>query len=242
MDIRHSRRIRACLFSTLCLGAVPGAIQASTLVDFSFDGPNASFDAAPGTLAPGLSGAVWHDDLGRLSDLAGNPGRALSVSGFTGINKLHLVLEQSGGQRFTLERLHFEIRGSASGPNSWTLSQADTQLASGAITSSFRSFDIPLDVLSEAHELVLDLAGSGATAITGTLRIDNVRLEGTLQPVPLPGSIFLFVTPLLGATLARLRQRYGQWFGACHSRQPSSSGKYRPSMMGRGSRLAMMRP
>ena len=80
------------------------------------------------------------------------------------------------------------------------------------------------------------------TAITGTLRLDNVRLEGELRPVPLPGSFFLFATPLLGALLARLRGRCAQWLGAGHSRQPSSNGKYSPSMMGRASRLAMMRP
>jgi hypothetical protein len=242
MDIRHSRRVRACLVSTLCLGAVAGTAHASTLVAFSFDGANAGFDAAPGTLAPDLISAVWRDDLGRLGDLTGNPGRALSVSGFTGINKLHLVIEQDAAQRFALERLHFDIRGSASGPNSWSLSQAGTQLASGAITTGFRSFDIPLNVLSDARQLVLDLAGSGATAITGTLRLDNVRLDGELRPVPLPGSFFLFATPLLGALLARLRIRCTQLLGAGHSRQPSSKGKYRPSMMGRGSRLAMMRP
>ncbi len=244
MDIRHSRRIRACLFSTLCTGALPAAVHASTLVAFSFDGANASFDAAPGTLAPGLASALWRDDAGRLSNLAGNPGRALSVSGFTGTNKLHLVIDQSGAQRFALERLHFDIRGSASGPSSWSVSHAGTQLASGAVTGSFRSFDVALNMLSDARELLLDWAGSGATAITGTLRLDNVRLDGELRPVPLPGSLFLFVTPLLGAMLARLRQRGSQClgWGSAHSRQPSSSGKYRPSMIGRASRLAMMRP
>lgn len=246
MDILHSRRIRAGLFSTLCLNALAGAAHADTLAAFSFDGANATFDTSPGTLAPGLISAVWRDDAGRLSNLTGNPGRALSVSGFTGTNQLHLVLEQSGGQRFALERLHFDIRGSASGPSAWSVSQAGTLLGSGAVTSTFRSFDIALDVLSDARELVLSLAGSGATAITGTLRLDNVRLDGELRPVPVPvpGSFFLFATPLLGAVLARLRQHWAQGRGMVsgHSRQPSSNGKYRPSMTGRASRLAMMRP
>ena len=242
MDILHSRRIRASLFSSLCLTALTGAAHADTLAAFSFDGANATFDASPGTLAPGLISAVWRDDAGRLSDLTGNPGRALSVSGFTGTNQLHLVLEQSGGQRFALERLHFDIRGSASGPNAWRVSQAGMLLGSGAVTSTFRSFNIALDLASDVRELVLDLAGSGATAITGTLRLDNVRLEGELRPVPVPGSFFLFATPLVGALLARLRQRWAQGLDNGHSRQPSSSGKYRPSMTGRASRLAIMRP
>lgn len=243
MDIRHFARSRACLFASLCTLSAPAALQASTLVAFSFDGPGASFDASPSTLAPGLVSAVWRDDAGRLSDLAGNPGRALSVSGFTGTNVLHLVLNQSGGQVFALERLHFDLRASASGPKSWSLSQAGLNLASGAVTGNFRSFDLPLTLSASARELVLDLHGLGASAITGTLRLDNVRLDGELRPIPLPGSLFLFATPLLGAALARLRVRAAQLLaGKGHSRQPSSKGKYSPSMIGRVSRLAMMRP
>ena len=243
MDIRRFGRTRACLFTSLWVLAAPAAVPASTLTAFSFDGPGAGFDAGPGTLAPGLASAVWRDDAGRLGDLAGNPGRALSVSGFTGTNVLHLVLNQSGAQDFALERLHFDIRASASGPSSWSISHAGTTLASGAVTTSFRSFDVPLGLASSARELVLDLRGIGASAISGTLRLDNVRLEGQLRPVPLPGSIFLFATPLLGVALARLRARCAQLrTGSGHSRQPSSNGKYSPSMIGRASRPAIMRP
>ena len=243
MDIRRIGRLRASLIASLWVLVAPAAVSASPLAAFSFDGPGSSFDAGPGTLAPGLTSAVWRDDAGRLGDLAGNPGRALSVSGFTGTNVLHLVLNQSDAQRFALERLRFDIRASASGPSSWTISHAGNTLASGAVSTSFRSFDVPLGLVSSARELVLDLHGMGASAITGTLRLDNVRLEGELRPVPLPGSIFLFVTPLLGAALARLRGRCAQLLtGSGHSRQPSSSGKYSPSMIGRASRPAMMRP
>jgi hypothetical protein len=243
MDIRRIGRPRASIIASFLILTAPAAVPASTLAVFSFDGPGTSFDAGPELLAPGLASAVWRDDAGRLSDLAGNPGRALSVSGFTGTNTLHLVLTQSAAQSFALERLSFDIRASASGPSSWSISHAGNMLASGAVGTTFRSFDVPLGLLSSAPELVLDLRGLGASAITGTLRLDNVRLEGELRPVPLPGSIFLFATPLLGAALARLRKRCAQLLtGSGHSRQPSSRGKYSPSMMGRVSRPAMMRP
>lgn len=241
MDIRRSRRLGAIIASSLCLTSASAAVHASTVAAFSFDDANGVFDASPSLLAGGLAGATWQDDAGRLSDLAGNPGRALAASGFTGTNRLHLVLTQSGVGQLALSLLHFDIRGSASGPNAWTLSHGGDTLATGAITASFRGFDVPLSLVSEARELVLDLSGNGATAITGTLRLDNVRLEGELRPVPLPGSLFLIATPLLGALLARLRERCAQALGAGHSRQPSSKGKYRPSMIGRPSRLAMMR-
>ena len=245
MDIRHSRRIRAFTFTTLCTLAAPAAVHASTLAAFTFDGPGGGFSSAASSLDTSLSSALWHDDANRLGDLAGNPGRALSVSGFTGTNALHLVLEQNGNGQFELERLHFDVRASASGPNAWSLSHAGTLLASGPLTGSFRGFDIALALVMSGPQLVLDLQGSGATAATGTLRLDNVVLDGQLKAVPLPGSIFLFVTPLLGALLRGVRERFVQSTGSCtsgHSRQPSSSGKYRPSMSGRRSMLAMMRP
>lgn len=246
MDIRHARRIRAFTFTTLFTLAAPAAVHASTLAAFTFDGPGASFSSAPSSLDAALSSALWRDDTNRLSNLAGNPGRALAASGFTGTNALHLVLEQAGGGVFELEHLHFDLRASASGPNAWSLSHAGTLLASGPVTGSFRSFDIALALLMSGPRLVLDLQGSGATAATGTLRLDNVVLEGQLKPVPLPGSLFLFVTPLLGGLLRGLRERFVQGSGSCpvsgHSRQPSSSGKYRPSMIGRRSMAAMMRP
>ena len=243
MDIRRIGRPRARFLASLLILAAPAAVPAGTLTAFNFDGPGTSFDAGPGTLAPGLVSAVWRDDAERLGDLAGNPGRALSVSGFTGTNVLHLVLNQSGAQSFALERLRFDLRASASGPTSWSISHAGNTLGGGAVTTSFRSFDVPLGLVSSARELVLDLHGIGATALTGTLRLDNVRLEGELRPVPLPGSIFLFATPLLGLALGRLRARCAHLLtGSDHSRQPSSKGKYSPSMIGRASRSAMMRP
>ena len=243
MDIRRFGRSRACLFASLCTLTAPAALQASPLVVFSFDGPGTSFDAEPSLLAPGLASAVWRDDAGRLSDLAGNPGRALSVSGFTGTNVLRLVVNQSASQVFALDHLHFDLRASPSGPSGWSLSQAGLTLASGAVTGNFRSFDVPLRLSSSAQELVFDLRGLGATAISGTLRVDNLRLDGELRPIPLPGSFFLFATPLLGVALTRLRVRGAQLLaGKGHSRQPSNKGKYKPSMIGRVSRLAMMRP
>ena len=142
--------------------------------------------------------------------------------------------------------MRFDLRASASGPTGWSLLHAGNLLASGAVSGSFKSFDIVLALSASGPELVLDLLGSGATAATGTLRLDNVLLEGQLKPVPLPGSLFLFVTPLLGALLRRIRERVCQGTASSvtrgHSRQPSSKGKYRPSIIGRASMAAMMRP
>lgn len=242
MDIRVSGRVRALAFTT-CLAlqtALPAA--AATLVSFAFEDAGGGFTTAPTTLAPGLTSATLGDDAGRIGDLAGTPGRALSLSGFTSGNQLHLTLAIADGLRPALDSLAFDVRASASGPTAWELRHAGATLASGDITSSFRAVDLPLALAGNAGPLVLDFIGLGASAATGTLRIDNLRLGGSLSPapVPLPGSMFLFVTPLLGLTLRELRVRHAAG-GQDHSRQPSTSGKYRPSMMGRGSSAAMMR-
>lgn len=246
MDIRSSRRARARALAYLIALAAPTAGHAATLAAFDFDGGGSTFTTDPATLDASVVSATLGDDAGRLGDLAGNPGRALSLSGFTGGNLLHLTLTAQPGFRFLLEHLAFDLRASASGPTGWELRHAGTTLASGGVTTAFKAQDVALTLLTDTATLVLDFAGLGASAATGTLRIDNLRVDGSLvpAPVPLPGSLFLFATPLLGLGLRELRERVAARYAAPangHSRQPSTSGKYSPSMIGRGSSAAMMR-
>ena len=245
MDIRRLRRSRALAFSCVLPLVVPATAPAATLAAFSFDA-GTQFTATPSSLALTVDRALWRDDAGPLGSLAGNPGRALATSGFTHGNALHLTLTAVPGFTLVPEHLLFDVRVSASGPSTWVTAVGATELGRGAATTAFRSFDLALQV-GPAAQFQLDFRGLNAGASSGTLRLDNVRVDGRTEPVPLPGGWFLLLTPTLGGLLRAGRLRYWPGVSALptehgHACQASSSGKYSPSMIGRGSRLAMMRP
>jgi hypothetical protein len=159
---------------------------------------------------------MWQDDANRLTDLQGNPGRALAASGFTTGNRLHLTLAFAAALEFALERLELDVRASASGPQSFRLERAGTVLTQAALTSAFSHLDLTLNEHGRGDALMLDFIGIGATATSGTWRLDNVRLYGSLSPVPLPGGAFLLVTPLVGLLLRGLGVAHG---GAVRARR-----------------------
>ena len=244
MEIRHLRR-GCALASIFALNLVqPVTANAATLAAFSFDA-GGQFTAAPSALDVAVADAHWQDDLATLTNLTGNPGRAFVASSFNRGNLLHLTLIAAAGLNLVLEHLRFDVRASTNGPTTWAMMFGNQELGHGPTTTNFRSFDLALDIVP-GHQFVIDIRGLGASANSGTLRLDNLRVDGHSQPVPLPGSLFLIVTPLLGSLLRAWRQRYWPSVPRArvngHSRQASNNGKNKPSMIGRASRLAIIRP
>jgi len=212
MDIRLDGRARAAVLFTLLLTATTA--HAAVLLDFDFEYPDGTFTLAPSLRADGIASAVWSDARGLIADFAGQPGRALATSGFTTGNVLMLAVTTAAGLHLAAETLGFDLRVSSSGPTAWRVESAGTLLGEGQATTKFERFAVDLRSLFPGAALTLVLGGSGATAASGTLRLDNVELYGSLQPVPvpvpLPGPLFLLVTPLLGLTLrAGNRRRAG---------------------------------
>jgi len=208
MDIRLGARLRA--FCLIILSGCAGPAASVTLVDFTFDDGSGGFTLFPHALGSGVIGATWQDDANRLTDLLGNPGRALAASGFSTGNRLHLSLAFAADLDFALERLELDVRASTSGPQSFRLEHAGTVLSLGALTSAFSHVDLALNERGRGDALVLDFIGVGATTTSGTWRLDNVRLHGSLSPVPLPGAAFLLVTPLVGLLLRGLGVAHGR--------------------------------
>jgi hypothetical protein len=212
MDTSICGRARALALTTLlCTSAnAPAAL----LLDFDFERSDGTFTLEPGFLAPGIASATWDDVLGLLADFAGQPGRALALSGFTNGNALSLAVTAAPGLRLVAERLRFDLRVSASGPTAWQLADAGGTLAAGPTTTQFGRVEVVFASPLAGALLDLTLSGSGASSAAGTLRLDNVELHGSLQPVPLPGPLFLIVTPLLGLGLRAVAARCGQRPGA----------------------------
>ena len=231
MEMHICRRVRAFFLIPALLFAAVLEAEAASLIRFDFDDPLGQYDAAPEFLHTGVVSAAWTDDQGRLTDSGGNPARALAASGFTGGNALHLALALEPGVKLRLEQLRFDVRASASGPSAWTIAIAGVTVLSGQTSSAdFTGVDALISATLLGDGAVLDILGTGATSAAGVLRLDNVELLGELvAPVPLPGPLFLVLTPLLGLGAGQLRKRYSHTAEMSgengHSRQASSNGK-----------------
>ena len=206
MEVRLNRRLGARLSLAALIALASARAPAASLLRFEFDTPEGAFTLLPTLLAPALQAATWSDDMELLADFAGQPGRALATSGFTLGNALHLDIDIASGHALAVEALAFALRVSPSGPQNWALYHAGALVASGATSTKFTTFDVALVLPDVSDQLRLDLFGSGATALSGTLRIDNVELRGQLSAVSLPGPVFLLATPLLGYLARRARE------------------------------------
>lgn len=192
--------------TTLFSYAALGSAQAASLVFFAFENDAGAFENAPAQIAPDLTAGLWHDLDATLTNFAGNPGRALAARSFDDGNSLIFTLTIAPSLRLTLDAIQFDQQASASGPKTWSLKLNGLALATGNTNSAFKTESpsfTPID-LSGITEIAL--AGTGASAGTGNLRIDNFRLSGSLAPVPIPGALLLF-TPAC-ALLARHSRRW----------------------------------
>lgn len=205
MPSKHYCAASAALVSSFLIGLASSPASAATLVAFDFDDPGGLFEAQPDHLAEALLDAHIELAGGPLDDVAGNPGRALVVDDFIDGNRIELHANLRPGWRVRVTRIGFDQRASASGPQTWTLSQGTSLLATGATTSAFESVSQVVDFLLTGDTLALAIGGSGASSARGTLRLDNLFVEGEAQPVPLPAAAALVALPLLGLSRARSR-------------------------------------
>lgn len=203
MPSKHHCAASAALVSSFLIGPLSSPASAATLVAFDFDEPGGVFAPQPDALDAAFLDARIELASGPLADVAGNPGRALVADGFVDGNRVELRANLRPGWRVRITRIGFDQRASASGPQTWTLSQGTSLLATGATSSAFGRVSEAVDFLLTGDALALAIGGSGASSARGTLRLDNVLVEGEAQPVPLPAAAALAALPLLGLSRAR---------------------------------------
>ena len=197
-------RGRAYTLSVLVAALPVAASEAAVLAAFDFDLPGGGFELAPEILHPALTAAAFSDAAGTLTDFAGVSGRALAASAFTSGNTITLSLQVTPGQRVQLAQASFALRVSASGPNAWELHLGETLVGSGAAGTGFAHFDVDLSPFTTTGDFALVWSGSGATSPSGTLRLDDVSVFGTVSAVPVQPALALVLLPLAG--LLRHRQ------------------------------------
>lgn len=184
--------------------AVSPASAASPVVTFGFDDAALQFRNAADFVEPGLSASPWSDSDGTLTNLAGNPGKALGAKSFHDGNTLRFTLTVAPDYALYLGGFSFDAQVSASGPKIWTLSLAGDALASGATATSFQTNAGSFAEQRFIGAVDVAIRGEAATSASGTFRLDNFALAGRIAAVPLPAAAWLAAVP--GALVLRRRR------------------------------------
>jgi hypothetical protein len=207
------------------ISASGGALRAQ-IVTYAF-GSVATPTTSATTVAENLSAGAFAGNLGSPSTGSGNPVYTagsgdgyFTASNWTGpapgTNYFEFTLTPNSGYGLTVTSLSFGYRATATGPTAFVLrSSSDSfaaNLAVGTITndSSWRSsgpLSITLSGLTGAT--TLRLSGSGASSSLGTLRIDDVTLEGAVTAVPEPAAFAAIIGALTLAGVV-FRRRKGR--------------------------------
>lgn len=203
--IRPCKGLRAAACG-ICLGVAQTATASSVLTSFDFDGETGDFTNGPDVVAAGLVVPGWYAATGSVSDFGGVEGRALAARNFAAGNALVLDVTIAPGFSVDLSAVGFDHVASASGPTQWTLHIAGADILGGSTPSSFERVDDMFDLGPLSGNLRIELRGLGASSNSGTYRVDNFSLSGSVSPVPLPGAIILAASVAGLLPLAR-RQR-----------------------------------
>ncbi|TDJ61474.1 MAG: hypothetical protein E2O36_06245 [Proteobacteria bacterium] len=189
----HTVRSAVFLSALLCAKLAP----ASTLViGYDFEDALGIFENSPASAVAGIEALPWFDQHDSLTNFTGNPGRAIAARSFLDSNTLTLVVNVASGFRATLDGYSFDHLASSSGPATWALTINAVPIASGATPSSFATISGILSLDNITDQLTVELSGFDATSNSGTYRMDNFFLTGTVTPIPIVPAFLLFGSAL----------------------------------------------
>jgi len=194
---------RAALCCTV-LGFSDIAGASSILARYDFDNDAGGFENGPDFAVPGLNPTGWYAATGTVSDFAGTEGRALAARNYLNGNALRFDIAISSGFSVDIDDYAFSHLASGSGPANWTLEIDGFEIASGATPPSFGNVSGPAGLTDISGILEIALHGFGAASNSGTYRVDDFELFGTVRAVPVGPSIAFLGSAM---TLLRLMRR-----------------------------------
>lgn len=185
---------------TLALTIVAGLVataQTTVLANFNFNG-SASYPLAATSTASNITASVKGSqaDAAYSGTVTGTnafvanttAGNALSMTN-TNVNTWTLTLGGSGLYQYTSYKIYFQSQRSSDGATSVTLAYStDGSTYTNASTTaspgngSFTEATIDLSAVTALNNqaaVYIKFSGSGATNSAGTLRIDNLEIQGT---------------------------------------------------------------
>lgn len=185
-NLVHVSAKALALIGLLILVLLTTRVQAALVGSYTFEDGAGDFTAAAGFAAEDLTLGAWSDAAGSLTDFAGNPGRAIAARDWDIGNEFRFQVTVPPNRSLALDGFAFDNLASASGASQWSLSINEQTVAGGLTSLSFTNVADTLDLSGLGGNFWVRLAGSGASSGTGTWRIDNFQLSGTLAPAPVP--------------------------------------------------------
>jgi hypothetical protein len=186
------KRIFTLLLSISCLIG-----QAQTLAAWDFETSTAvpstnptNGTASSVTVSSGLAATSY------VTGVGGAPGKAITTSGFlssaTDFTKYYqFSITPNGGFNMNLSAVTFQTQRSNTGPATWVLrSSLDgyaSNIATGSVPTAFAQQTSGVLTSNPAYqgissETIFRIYGLSATSTGGTMRIDNLIIEGSTAP------------------------------------------------------------
>jgi len=197
--------MRAAFTAVLIFTCVT-ASASSFVIEFDFEDTQGEFENLAQSGRLGLTASPWFDERDSLTDFSGQPstGRSLAARSFVAGNSLRFELNLEPGLALTLDSYQFDHTASASGPTNWNLFGDGASIGGGATGASFTRASDVLSMSGLRGTILIALVGADAASNSGTYRIDNFRLSGSVSTVPLAPSLILLSS---GLALLRVRRQ-----------------------------------
>ncbi|MBP7830352.1 MAG: autotransporter-associated beta strand repeat-containing protein [Kiritimatiellae bacterium] len=190
----------APLFTNLtALGTGTGLIEGGTIVYYDFDIPidesTYTFTTNADTVMNGLTAGAFLGSDGAVPQGTGNPGYAANTSKwYQAYQYYEFTLTVQSGFALGVTNVSFQDNRSSTGPTDWyVLYSGDSYaapLASGNhADTSWKINSSTLNLSGLEGSVTFRLHATNSTGSTGTWRVDHVRLQGTLTPLPGSGLV-----------------------------------------------------
>lgn len=196
------------MFLLLTVALTLATSARAQLVTYTFE----SGTAAP-TFADGdVTASNFTRNPGNVGSVGtpGNPGNSIGGSGWTEADRFwEFTVTANQGLVLDLSSLSFDYRSTGTGPTGYQITINGGNLTSGSLLndSSFHTLPLPISGYNSLSSAQLRVYASGASSGAGTLRIDNVTLNGlTVTPVPEPSTWVLLITGSV-FLVSRMRRR-----------------------------------
>jgi len=167
----------------------PALVSGTPIAQWTFDGSS----QAPASVVPDATGSNFTLNSGGVTFPQGNPSTSQAISGTgwnvsDGVKWWDFTVTANAGYLLDLTSLTFDDQRSSSGPVNWSVTINGVAAASGQNThgvfSTYPMNTVDLTAFPDMTSVDVRIFGYGASGSTGTWRLDNVTLNGTVPSVP----------------------------------------------------------